>query len=92
MAIMHESTAKATIQDIAWELNITASAVFCALWSHVPISDATKIAVRKTVRKLHYHHNKIESSLRLVKSEILSVIIPSTEINFSVLLLKVLKR
>ena len=36
----------------------------------------------KTAKKLDYHHNRIASSLRLGKTKILGVIIPSAEINF----------
>jgi LacI family transcriptional regulator len=73
---------KATIQDIARLLNVTASTVSRALNDHPAISIATKKAVNKTARKLDYHHNKIASSLRLGKTRIIGVIIPSAEINF----------
>jgi len=73
---------KSTIQDIARELNITASTVSRALNGHEAISEATKQAVNKTAQKLKYRHNKIASSLRLGKSKIIGVIIPSAEINF----------
>jgi LacI family transcriptional regulator len=73
---------KATIQDIARELNITASTVSRALNGHAAISEATKKAVRKTAKRLNYHPNKIASSLRLGQSKIIGVIIPSAEINF----------
>ncbi|HEU0112358.1 MAG TPA: LacI family DNA-binding transcriptional regulator [Flavisolibacter sp.] len=73
---------KTTIQDIARELNITPSTVSRALNNHSAISDATKKAVTKTAKKLNYHPNKIASSLRLGRSRIIGVIIPSAEINF----------
>ena len=73
---------KATINDIARKLNITASTVSRALNGHPAISDATKKAVTKTAKKLDYHHNKIASSLRLGKTKIIGVLIPSAEINF----------
>src|ERR1700712_2975148 len=79
---MHETSTKATIQDIARVLNVTASTVSRALNGHPAISDATKLAVNKTAKKLDYHHNKIASSLRLGKTRILGVLIPSAEINF----------
>jgi LacI family transcriptional regulator len=74
--------ARTTIQDIARELNITASTVSRALNNHAAISKATKKAVNKTAKKLSYHPNKIASSLRSGKSKIIGVIIPSAEINF----------
>jgi LacI family transcriptional regulator len=73
---------KTTIQDIARVLNITASTVSRALNGHAAISEATKSAVRHTARKLNYRPNKIASSLRLGRSKIIGVIIPSAEINF----------
>jgi len=79
---MTESISKTTIQDIARKLNITASTVSRALNDHPAISIATKKAVSKTAKKLDYHHNRIASSLRLGKTKILGVIIPSAEINF----------
>jgi LacI family transcriptional regulator len=79
---MERDSTTATIQDIARELNITASTVSRALNGHPAISEATKLAVRQTAQKLDYHHNKVASSLRLGKTGILGVIIPSAEINF----------
>jgi LacI family transcriptional regulator len=73
---------KATILDIARELNITASTVSRALNDHEAISSATKSAVNTTAQRLHYRHNKIASSLRLGKTKIIGVIIPSAQINF----------
>src|SRR5215210_3913279 len=73
---------KTTIQDIARELHVTASTVSRALNGHPAISDATKKAVSRTAIRLDYHHNKIASSLRLGKTRIIGVMIPSAEINF----------
>jgi LacI family transcriptional regulator len=75
-------TPKTTIQDIARELQVTPSTVSRALNNHGSISEATKKAVNKTAQKLNYRHNKIASSLRLGRTKILGVIIPSAEINF----------
>src|ERR1700712_5443943 len=74
--------AKITIHDIARRLNITASTVSRALNGHPGISDATKMIVEQTAKNLNYHRNNIASSLRLGKSKIIGVIIPSLEINF----------
>lgn len=79
---LHETIARTTIHDIARELKITASTVSRALNNHPAISDATKKKVRQTAKNLNYQRNNIASSLRLGKSKIIGVIIPSTEINF----------
>lgn len=74
--------AKSTILDIAQKLNITPSTVSRALNNHPGISLTTKKAVKQTAKQLNYQHNKIASSLRLGKTKIIGVIIPSAEINF----------
>ena len=68
--------------DIARELNITAATVSRALNDHPAIKDATKKLVKEAAQKLQYQPNKIASSLRLGKTNIIGVIIPSAEINF----------
>lgn len=68
--------------DIARELNITAATVSRALNDHPAIKESTKKMVREVAEKLQYQPNKIASSLRLGKSSIIGVIIPSAEINF----------
>lgn len=70
------------MQDIARALNVTHSTVSRALNGHSAISDTTRKAVQKIARQLNYHPNKIASSLRLGKSKIIGVIIPSAEISF----------
>ncbi len=79
---MHQPITKSTIHDIAREINVTPSTVSRALNGHSAISNSTKEAVHKIAKKLKYHPNKIASSLRLGKSKIIGVIIPSAEINF----------
>ena len=79
---MSESISKVTITDIARELNITAATVSRALNDHPAIKEATKKAVKEAAKKLNYQPNKLASSLRLGKSNIIGVIIPSAEINF----------
>ena len=73
---------RTTIQDIARELDLNASTVSRALNNHQSISAATKERVSFVAKRLKYHPNKIASSLRLGKSQIIGVIIPSAEINF----------
>lgn len=79
---MSDTISKITIQDIARALNITAATVSRALNNHPAIKETTKKAVKETALKLNYQPNKIASSLRLGKSNIIGVIIPSAEINF----------
>jgi len=73
---------KVTLQDIAKELNTTAATVSRALSGHAAISAQTKKAVLQAAKRLNYRPNNIASSLRLGKSRIIGVIIPSAEINF----------
>lgn len=73
---------KTTIHDIARKLNVNAATVSRALNDHPAISEKTKKAVKAAARKMHYQPNQIASSLRLGRSRILGVIIPSAKINF----------
>jgi LacI family transcriptional regulator len=70
---------KATLKDIANELNITVSAVSKALSNHPAMSDATKDLVKEMAVKLNYQQNKIALSLKTGKSHIIGVMIPSAE-------------
>jgi LacI family transcriptional regulator len=79
---MSETILKVTLMDIARELNITAATVSRALNNHPAIKESTKKTVRQVAEKLQYQPNKIASSLRSGKSNIIGVIIPSAEINF----------
>lgn len=73
---------KPTILDIAKELNITFSTVARALNDHPAISIATKKAVRETATRLNYRQNKIASSLRSGRSNIVGVIVPNLHVSF----------
>jgi LacI family transcriptional regulator len=73
---------KATIHDIAKELNITASTVSRALNDHPRISAHTKRAVIKIARELSYQPHNIAAALRNGKSNIIGVIIPMADRNF----------
>lgn len=73
---------KTTIRDIAEELNINISTVSRALNGHATISESTRMAVQVAAKKLKYRPNRIASSLRLGRTRIIGVIIPSAEINF----------
>jgi LacI family transcriptional regulator len=73
---------RTTIQDIARHLNVNAATVSRALNDHPGISKATKAAVHRAAQRLRYQPNRVASSLRLGKTKILGVMIPSAEINF----------
>lgn len=73
---------KTTIYDIAKELNITVSTVSRALNGFSAISDATKKAVEEAAKRLNYSPNKLASSLKSGKTNIIGVIVPSTEVHF----------
>src|SRR6478672_12720568 len=73
---------KATITDIARELNTTPATVSRALSNHPGISDKTKKSVHETASQLNYKRNRVASSLRSGKTHLIGVIIPSAEINF----------
>lgn len=73
---------KVTILDIAKELNITFSTVARALNDHPAISAATKKAVRETAERLNYRQNKIASSLRSGRTDVIGVIVPSLQVSF----------
>jgi len=79
---MSNRISRVTITDIARRLNITAATVSRALNDHPGIRDTTKKAVKDMAISLNYQPNKIASSLRLGRSNIIGVIIPSAEINF----------
>src|ERR1700712_4562611 len=82
LCYMGKDINRITILDIARKLNVTPSTVSRALNDNPVISDTTRNAVKKAAQKLNYQHNKVASSLRLGKTRIIGVIIPSAEINF----------
>lgn len=73
---------KATIHDIAKELNITASTVSRALNDHPRISEDTKLAVTRIAQELRYQPHNLAAALRSGKSNIIGVIIPVADRNF----------
>ncbi|POY37954.1 LacI family transcriptional regulator [Solitalea longa] len=73
---------KVTIHDIARELNVTFSTVARALNDHPAISVATKEAVREVARKLNYQQNKVASSLRSGRSNVIGIMVPNLAANF----------
>lgn len=73
---------RATLRDIAEELNLTISGVSKALSNHPGISAATKQRVKEAVARLNYRPNQIASSLRSGQTKIIGVIIPSADKSF----------
>lgn len=73
---------KTTITDIALKLNTTPSTVSRALADHPRISDEMKKAVWEMVEKLNYQPNSIASALRKGKSNIIGVIVPTSDRQF----------
>lgn len=73
---------KTTIADIAEKLGITPSTVSRALGNHPRISDTTKKAVWEMVDELNYQPNNIASALRKGKSNIIGVIVPTSDRQF----------
>jgi LacI family transcriptional regulator len=73
---------RATIHDIARELNITASTVSRALNDHPRISDATKRSVLSVAARLSYQPHRLAAALRNGRSLVIGVIIPMADRNF----------
>ncbi|SEN24903.1 transcriptional regulator, LacI family [bacterium A37T11] len=71
-----------TIHDLARMLQISASTVSRALNDHPAISAVTRERVREAAKACNYRHNRLASSLRLGRSKIIGVIIPSARISF----------
>src|SRR5690625_7720847 len=70
---------KTTITDIARKLNTTPSTVSRALADHPRISDEMKKAVWEMVEKMNYQPTSIASALRKGKSNIIGVIVPTSD-------------
>ncbi|RNI29144.1 LacI family DNA-binding transcriptional regulator [Rufibacter latericius] len=73
---------KTTIHDIARELDVTFSTVARALNDHPAISAATKAAVLETAKRLNYQQNKLASSLRSGRTNVIGIIVPSLDTSF----------
>ncbi|MBA9077824.1 MULTISPECIES: LacI family DNA-binding transcriptional regulator [Rufibacter] len=74
--------ARVTIHDIAREVNSTPSTVSKALNDHPSISAATKEMIKAAALNLNYRQNRLASSLRSGKTNIIGIIIPSSDIGF----------
>lgn len=73
---------KATIYDIAKELNISAATVSRALNNNPKISKTTCELVLETATRLNYKQNKLALALKSGKSNTIGVIVPRIDSNF----------
>ncbi len=73
---------KATIHDIARELDLAASTVSRALNNHPRISKETKRAVNLTAKAFNYQPHRLAAALRNGKSNVIGVIIPTADRSF----------
>jgi LacI family transcriptional regulator len=73
---------KATVHDIALKLGVTASTVSRALNDHPRISAVTKKLVLKTAKEFNYQPNNIAAALRMGKSRLIGIIVPTANRNF----------
>lgn len=73
---------RTTLSDIARELDVTPATVSRALGDHPKISQATKQAVLEAAKRLNYQPNSIASALRRGKSNIIGVIVPTSDRQF----------
>ncbi|MGV3459807.1 MAG: LacI family DNA-binding transcriptional regulator [Flavobacterium sp.] len=73
---------KATIYDIAHELNISAATVSRALNDNPKISETTREQVKEAAARLNYKQNKLAAALRSGRSNNIGVIVPRIDSNF----------
>jgi len=73
---------KTTILDIAHHAKVTPATVSRALRDHPRISSDTKKLVKEIAEKLNYHPNNIATALRNGKSNIIGVMVPTSDRNF----------
>ena len=73
---------RASITDLALQLNISASTVSRALNGHSTISEATRKRVLTLAKALGYQPNHMAAGLRRGRSNMLGVIVPHIDGNF----------
>ncbi|WP_210520995.1 LacI family DNA-binding transcriptional regulator [Hymenobacter terricola] len=73
---------RASISDIAKELNLAVSTVSRALSGHSRISEATRQRVWKLAEQLNYQPNHLAAALRKGRSSTLGVIVPHIDGHF----------
>lgn len=79
---------RASISDIAKELNLAVSTVSRALSGHSRISEATRQLVWKKATELNYQPNHLAAALRKGRSNTLGVIVPHIDGHFFALVMK----
>ncbi len=79
---------RASISDIAKELNLAVSTVSRALSGHSRISEATRQRVWKLAEQLNYQPNHLAAALRKGRSNTLGVIVPHIDGHFFALVMK----
>jgi LacI family transcriptional regulator len=67
---------RASLADLAKQLNLSPSTVSRALTDHKDVSEATKVRVRQLAEELHYQPNRLAASLRRGHSNTLGVLVP----------------
>ncbi|OON67762.1 LacI family DNA-binding transcriptional regulator [Hymenobacter sp. CRA2] len=82
------STHRASISDLAAQLNLSVSTISRALNDHPSISDATKRRVWDMAQQLNYQPNQLAAALRKGRSNTLGVIVPHIDGHFFALVLK----
>jgi LacI family transcriptional regulator len=73
---------RASITDLAQQLNISTSTVSRALNGHSAISDATTKRVMALAKELGYQPNNMAAGLRRGRSNLLGVVVPHIDGNF----------
>jgi LacI family transcriptional regulator len=73
---------KATINDLAKELNVTASTISRALNDNPRISDETKRLVKEAAKRAGYRLNGVASALRSGRTYTIGVIVPTADRSF----------
>ena len=73
---------RASITDLAKQLNISASTVSRALSGHSAISEATVKRVTALAKEVGYQRNSLASGLRRGRSNMLGVVVPHIDGNF----------
>jgi LacI family transcriptional regulator len=79
---------RASISDLAAQLNLSVSTVSRALSNHDRISEATKKRVWDLARQLHYQPNHLAAALRKGRSNTLGIVIPHIDGQFFALVVK----
>lgn len=73
---------RASITDLAQQLNIAVSTVSRALNGHASISEATKRRVLSKAKELGYQPNHLAAGLRKGRSKLLGLVVPHIDGNF----------